>query len=132
MKIEIIHHHYQHPAKEVPPWALELLDKIDLVINLQESSMTSIDALKAAITDLAAKVAAQTSLDASTATLIAGLNQQNKDLAAQIAGLQVGNITQEDIDALAKQVGDTATAIDAGMATLQAAVPAGTPAAPAG
>jgi methyl-accepting chemotaxis protein len=123
MKIEIVHYHYQRPANEVPPWATTLLRRFDLVINTQESLMASLDALKASVSDLAAKVAAQTSLDASTATLIQGLNQQNKDLAAQIASLQVGSVTQDDIDALAKQVSDTATAIDAGMAQLQSAVP---------
>lgn len=96
--------------------------------NLKGAFMSDLSALKAGVADLTSKVAAQTSIDASVATLVQNIVAQNKALADQIAALQAGDVDQSDIDALAQQVRDQATALDQGTQQLQAAVPQNTPA----
>ncbi len=86
--------------------------------------MADLKALQASVADLTARVNADISVEASVVTLLAGIVQQNKDLAAQIAGMSADTTSQSDIDALAKQVSDTATSLDQATAPLAAAVAA--------
>lgn len=111
------------------PLLVDVDQKIFQLQDQMEKIMTSLDAINASVTDLTAKVAAATTLDASIALLIQSQVAQLKTLADQIAALQASTVTQEQIDGIASTVAAQAGALDQGTAALQAAVPAGTPAA---
>ena len=93
--------------------------------------MADLTTLTAAMTDLTAKVAAQTSVDASAVTLIQGMVLKIADLSAQIASLQAGTVTQAQLDAIAQQASGLSTSLDAATQPLATAVTTNTPAAPA-
>lgn len=103
--------------------------KLDKLLDQMEKIMTSLDAINAEVANLTAKVAAATTLDASVAILVQEQVAQLQKLAEQIAALQASTVTQEQIDRLASTVAAQANALDQGTSALQAAVPAGTPAA---
>jgi len=101
--------------------------KLDELAQQEATVMVDLTALQVNVVDLTEKVTAQTSLDGSVAVLIRELVASQQALADQIAALQAGTVTQEQIDAFAQAVRDNATAIEAGTAQLSAAVPANVP-----
>jgi phage I-like protein len=105
-----------------PGWARHIIAN-------QERIMADLTELNQAIADLTAKVQAEATVDASAVTLIQGMVAQLKGLADQIAALQAGSITPQQISDLASQVRGQATALDQGTQNLAAAVAANTTAA---
>lgn len=83
--------------------------------------MLSLTDLQASVTDLTAKVRRATSVEAGVALTVQTIVQQNKDLEAQIAGLNPQTITQADLDAIKQQIADSAAALSDGTEALAAA-----------
>lgn len=100
--------------------------KMNAFATLMETVMADLSALQTNMNDLAAKVAEQTTVDASVATLLGELVAKQQALADEIAGLRADAVDQATIDALAQSVRDNADALAAGTAQLSAAVPQNT------
>ena len=106
----------------------------DQVVTLLNQLKGQIMALSAQVQSLVDEVAATKSIEAASATAMAGMAKQISDLQAQVAAAAAnGTISAEDAAAIAQSVSD----LKDGATALQAAVPANTdpaaaaPAAPA-
>ncbi len=69
------HHHHDRPFEDAPPWAVEIREILRHIIKTQETTMS-------AITDLQAAVARETDAEDSVITLLKGISQQLKDAQA--------------------------------------------------
>ena len=89
--------------------------------------MATVADIQAALDKTRDAVTAQTTVIDSVKTLIVADAAKIQALSDQIAALQAGSVTQEQIDALAQEAADTATALQSNTDALAAAVPANTP-----
>ena len=87
-----------------------MLNKMGIIIRNQEKIMIDVAALQAAAARL------QTS-DTKELALLQTIKDQNVSLAAQLAAIQTNDQpTQDAINAVVKQLNDTADAVDAAVA----------------
>lgn len=91
--------------------------------------MVDFSKVKAEQARLVAEVSALRTVTAGVGVVVLAQVKQLHDLADQIAQLQAGAVTAEEIDALASSTHDIADSVEAGTAEITAAVKAGTPAA---
>ena len=82
------------------------------ILSTMEALVVDVTSIQTAINDLTAKVAADHDVEASAITLIQGMTTQLKSLQDQIAGMNAGDITQQQLDDLAATIGAQATALD--------------------
>lgn len=110
------------PSTEVPPWAVQFLSMVGLVIDQAKDTNM---ALSKTVQDLVDQVAASTSLQAASAAAMTELVRQSADLSAQVAALTAAGtaMSAEDAAAITKAAADLA----ASAVALQAAVPANVP-----
>ena len=83
--------------------------------------MAKLDALKASVADLTARVKRSTSVEAGVATLVQEMVAQNKALADRVANLDPDMVTQDDLDTLQKDINDSANALDSATTALASA-----------
>ena len=89
--------------------------------------MATVQDIQTTLDQLTSDVAAQTTVIGSVETLITGQVAQIKSLSDQIAALQAGTVTQAQIDALATEAANVATALESNTKSLAAAVPQNAP-----
>jgi|ERR1043166_1086084 hypothetical protein len=66
------HHYYHHWDQEAPPWVAELEDKLDLILQNQELTMSTFDDLKSAMDGIAGSVS---TVKTDVETLLTKLSQ---------------------------------------------------------
>lgn len=118
MRIEF--HHYHHPGNVVPPWAVDLNEKLDRILDNLEIIMFDQTKILAVVARLEAD-------DTAAVAALTALRDQNKqvsaqlaDVSQQLADLKAGGDTaavQTAIDAIADRLGATADAVEAGVAS---------------
>lgn len=122
MRIVIEHHYYQHPSNEVRAWEAEVLHRLDLILNNQETIMID-------TTRILAAVAKERTENASLRALVDAQTKIMTDTAAALkAAMDAGN----DPAAIAKVQADldqAATDLETDNDATDAAVKANTPAA---
>lgn len=97
-----------------------ILYKLAVLFEIQRKAKGELETLMIDTTQLEAKVTAAETVEASAVTLIQGISQQLKDLAAQVA----------NEPAVQQKINDMAAGLDASTTPLATAVTANTPAAP--
>lgn len=100
----------------------KIIDKLDAILSGQSKEITQMAALDDAIVDLQAKVAAETSANASAVVLINGISAR---IDAAIAAATAAGATTAQLQSLA----DLSGTLNSETGTLAAAVAANTPAA---
>lgn len=100
MRIHVIHH-YPDDAK-APVWAEEILDKLGLLLDRQETIMGVME-------DLNAAVERNTSVDDSVLTMLQGVVQQLKDAQAQNNPQAIRDVIAK-LDANTQKMTDAVTA----------------------
>lgn len=99
LHLDDIHLHFHGM---VPPWVEVLQDKMDLILQNQETTMATMD-------DLKASVARNTAVDTSIVTLLQGISQQLKDAQAQNDPAAIQAVIDQ-LDANTKTLSDAVTA----------------------
>ncbi len=119
------HNHYPVDNK----FQTSVLNALTNILNGEKTIMAKLADLTVAVKDLQAKVAAETTLEASIEALLTDMAAQQKILADQLAAA----IAENDpvaIQAVADGLAQSSVNLDSNIAGLTAAVTANTPAAP--
>lgn len=124
-----IHIHHHHHGDEAPSWVAELNDKLDLILENQETLMPLIDDLQAKMDQATASIQKNSDLDDSIIAALAAETQQIKDLksALDTAGtdpVKLQALGQAMDAAIAKSEGEAQKKADAITANTPAADPA--------
>lgn len=80
VKIEITHHHYQHPANEVPRWAVDLHRKLDFINERLKHMATDAQVAKLSA-DVTVLIAAVETFKTAVLAAIAKAQTQSNDPA---------------------------------------------------
>ena len=118
------------PSQEAPPWAVLLTQKVDLVLQKENTNMATLAEIQTKADATLAQVTAARTVDDAVKVVVDNNNVQLAALKQQLADAIAGGATPADL----QKIADTIDAIQqtdlANGAIVSAAVTAGTPAAP--
>jgi hypothetical protein len=101
-----------------------IMQQLGVIQQEENKIMVDTASITTAVTNLTAQVAAAQGVEQSTLVLVNGLVAQDKALAAQVASLSAGNVTQAQLDDLAATIQAQADATAANAKPLADAVAA--------